>query len=107
MTYIIGRDLDNPNALLSTDVNSAADSYISGLLSFTLEKKYPEIYEKITEQVIFVRFDELTKDEFILVEQEIDGVLLRSDLSENLQLGARCWLELIKPIMDLDSRNKK
>lgn len=107
MTYIIGRDLNNPNTLLSTNVNSAADGYISGLLSFALEEKHPDIYEKITEQVIFMRFDELNKDEFIAVNQEIDSFLLRSDLPENLQLGLHFWLELIKPIMDLDSRHEQ
>jgi hypothetical protein len=107
MTYIIGKDLYTPGLLLSINVNSAADSCISGLLSFALEKRHPEIYDKITEKVIFMRFDELTKKEFFIVKQEIENIILRSDLSENLQLGAHCWLDLIKPIMDLDSRNRK
>ncbi|NHQ85215.1 hypothetical protein HA050_03705 [Iodobacter sp. HSC-16F04] len=105
MTYIIGINSDNSDELLSVDVNSATDSCISELLSFALEKKHSEIFDKITEQIIFVRFDELTEEEFRVVKKEIDSVILRPDLPENFKLGVHWWLELIKPIMGLDSRN--
>lgn len=105
MTCIVGKQSKNPSILLSINVNSLANGYISELISFALGNKYHDLYEKITEQIIFLRFDELTRDEFALVRNVIEELILDPDLSEDLKPGARWWTELIKPLMDLDSRN--
>jgi hypothetical protein len=106
MTYIIGKKAGAPEAILSVEVNSTTDAYLSELLSLALEEKYPELYEKITEQVIFIRFDELAKEEFHVVKHELEILLLASDASEGSKgVGAKLWGELIQPLMDLDSRN--
>ncbi|WP_445116545.1 hypothetical protein [Acinetobacter sp. WZC-1] len=106
MTYIIGKEKTlSDKILLSVNINSTADDYISNLISYLFEDKYPTIYEKIVEQTIFMRFDELNKNEFNFVLDQIDSLFDHCyDLPENIRDGLYWWGELIKPIVDRDER---
>lgn len=105
MTYIVGKNYMNPAESLVLNVNSAADELIFNALSFCLKENYPGIFDKITEQVVFVRFDELTKEEFKTVCREVASLGEYKDLSESLRRGLVLWGDFIQPLVDLDSRN--
>lgn len=54
--------------LLTINVNSTVDAYISSLISYLFEKSYPDIYE----QIVFMRFDELSKQDFHFIIDQIN-----------------------------------
>ncbi|MDC5611420.1 hypothetical protein ACT4XF_09045 [Acinetobacter baumannii] len=53
---------------MTINVNSTVDAYISSLISYLFEKSYPDIYE----QIVFMRFDELSKQDFHFIIDQIN-----------------------------------
>ncbi|EHU1481498.1 hypothetical protein VXR09_00970 [Acinetobacter baumannii] len=106
MTYIIGKEKKlSDEILLTINVNSTVEAYISSLISYLFEKSYPDIYEQIVEQIIFMRFDELSKQDFHFVIDQINRLSSSLDyLLEDVKNGIYWWNKLIKPLVDRDYR---
>ncbi|MDQ9036404.1 hypothetical protein RFH07_07195 [Acinetobacter seifertii] len=91
--------------LLTINVNSTVDAYISSLISYIFEKNYPDIYEQIVEQIIFMRFDELSKQDFHFVIDQVNRLSNSLDqLPSDVKNGIYWWGKLIKPLVDRDYR---
>lgn len=105
MTYIIGKEKLSDEILLTINVNSTVDAYISSLISYLFEKSYPDIYEQIVEQIIFIRFDELSEQDFNFVVDQVNS--LSSSLGylpSDVKNGIYWWDKLMKPLVDRDYR---
>ncbi len=105
-TYIIGKEKKlSDEILLTINVNSTVDVYISSLISYLFEKSYPDIYEQIVEQIIFMRFDELSKQDFHFIIDQINRLSSSLDyLPDDVKNGIYWWNKLIKPLVDRDYR---
>ncbi|MGI3133566.1 hypothetical protein ACRVCX_13460 [Acinetobacter baumannii] len=87
--------------LLTINVNSIVDAYISSLISYLFEKSYPDIYE----QIVFMRFDELSKQDFHFIVDQINRLSSSLDyLPDDVKNGIYWWNKLIKPLVDRDYR---
>lgn len=87
--------------LLTINVNSIVDAYISSLISYLFEKSYPDIYE----QIVFMRFDELSKQDFHFIIDQINRLSSSLDyLPDDVKNGIYWWNKLIKPLVDRDYR---
>ncbi|HHP4690399.1 hypothetical protein ABB005_11710 [Acinetobacter baumannii] len=87
--------------LLTINVNSTVDAYISSLISYLFEKSYPDIYE----QIVFMRFDELSKQDFHFIVDQINRLSSSLDyLPDDVKNGIYWWNKLIKPLVDRDYR---
>ncbi|WP_462183741.1 hypothetical protein [Acinetobacter baumannii] len=87
--------------LLPINVNSTVDAYISSLISYLFEKSYPDIYE----QIVFMRFDELSKQDFHFIVDQINRLSSSLDyLPDDVKNGIYWWNKLIKPLVDRDYR---
>jgi len=105
MNYIIGYDSNSPSGgkWREVSINSTADIYLHALLADAIERDYPDIYEKITEQRggHFVKFDELNADEFMRVVISVRKI---DNLSEVHKKGIELWKSLIEPLIMVDER---
>ncbi len=87
--------------MLTINVNSTVDAYISSLISYLFEKSYPDIYE----QIVFMRFDELSKQDFHFIIDQINRLSSSLDyLPDDVKNGIYWWNKLIKPLVDRDYR---
>ncbi|XZW15640.1 hypothetical protein ACT4WD_00610 [Acinetobacter baumannii] len=86
---------------MTINVNSIVDAYISSLISYLFEKSYPDIYE----QIVFMRFDELSKQDFHFIIDQINRLSSSLDyLPDDVKNGIYWWNKLIKPLVDRDYR---
>ncbi|MDC4557587.1 hypothetical protein FJV20_00630 [Acinetobacter baumannii] len=86
---------------MTINVNSTVDAYISSLISYLFEKSYPDIYE----QIVFMRFDELSKQDFHFIIDQINRLSSSLDyLPDDVKNGIYWWNKLIKPLVDRDYR---
>ncbi|KJX73194.1 hypothetical protein [Acinetobacter baumannii] len=86
---------------MTINVNSIVDAYISSLISYLFEKSYPDIYE----QIVFMRFDELSKQDFHFIVDQINRLSSSLDyLPDDVKNGIYWWNKLIKPLVDRDYR---
>ncbi|MDC4336329.1 hypothetical protein OHV32_16560 [Acinetobacter baumannii] len=86
---------------MTINVNSTVDTYISSLISYLFEKSYPDIYE----QIVFMRFDELSKQDFHFIIDQINRLSSSLDyLPDDVKNGIYWWNKLIKPLVDRDYR---
>ncbi|KGF60549.1 hypothetical protein [Acinetobacter baumannii] len=86
---------------MTINVNSTVDAYISSLISYLFEKSYPDIYE----QIVFMRFDELSKQDFHFIVDQINRLSSSLDyLPDDVKNGIYWWNKLIKPLVDRDYR---
>ena len=104
MSYLIGKSVIADTPRNYVNINSTEDIYISELLSSVIGVKNPDLYEKITEEIIFVRFDNLSKKEFMTIIKDIDDFSKQKSISESQQKGINLWNKLVKPKMILDDR---
>lgn len=105
MTYIVSKEKLSDEILLTINVNSTVDAYISSLISYLFEKSYSDIYEQIVEQIIFMRFDELSKQDFHFVIDQVNSLSSSLDhLPSDVKNGIFWWNKLIKPLVDRDYR---
>ncbi|EHU2145037.1 hypothetical protein [Acinetobacter baumannii] len=86
---------------MTINVNSTVDACISSLISYLFEKSYPDIYE----QIVFMRFDELSKQDFHFIVDQINRLSSSLDyLPDDVKNGIYWWNKLIKPLVDRDYR---
>ncbi|MGP8405721.1 hypothetical protein [Acinetobacter baumannii] len=86
---------------MTINVNSTVDAYISSLISYLFEKSYPDIYK----QIVFMRFDELSKQDFHFIIDQINRLSSSLDyLPDDVKNGIYWWNKLIKPLVDRDYR---
>lgn len=106
VTYIIGSNLDLPGGeqTLKVNVNTTTEYFLSTLLEGALKENYPYLYERITEQVIFICFDDLCRDDFLTVIMAINDFINSNDLTADQKIGGRWWKELIEPLIQIDQR---
>ena len=108
MKYIIGYNPSLPygEQWKEINVNSTADICMSQMLEFAIKQKYPDLYEKITEQCggHFMKFDELTKEEFINVIFAVRGLAENEQLLDSHKKGLDLWNSLIEPLVLFDDR---
>ena len=106
MTYIIGYNPNQPKGKQWAEihVNSTSDIYLSGVWSLAIEEQFPTLYEKISEEVIFMRFDELTQNEFMTVVNQVRLLKNRENLLAGDKIGLEIWDELFEPLILKDER---
>lgn len=108
MLYRIGFNEKQPfgHQWAEFDCNSTADFYLRSLIKMAIQDTYPEVYEKITEEIFVeqVRFDELSPQEFMQVVFEVRKVISFTGLSEIEMEGAKIWKIAIEPLIIIDER---
>ena len=108
MSYVIGYNpsFKEGEQWKKVYVNSTEDIYISSILSHAIKDKYPEIYEKICEEsgLEFMKFDELSKMDFMKVILTMRSTFRRKDLTPAQREGMDLWQTLIEPLILVDER---
>ena len=104
MTYIMGRNKAIPNEWLEVSLNSSASMEIEGLLEYALLDKYEEIYNVITEEVIFITIDKLTKEQFNFFVYLINNIISNPNLPKKFNLSTELWNTYIQPLILQDER---
>lgn len=106
MEYMIGYNPSHPKGKQWTEisVNSTSDMYLLRVWGSTIARKYPALYDKISEEVMFMRFDELTQNQFMTVVNEVRQLKNRNDLLEGDKIGLEIWGELFEPLIVIDER---
>lgn len=105
MKYVVGYNPKRPMGSQWQEifVNSSSDIFIYALLTDAIKDKYPEAYEKISEQRSghFVKLDELAADEFMRVVVAVRDLGRLADVHRN---GFELWESLIEPLVMEDER---
>lgn len=104
MLYIINDTRISEHLSDSIDVNSTTDIYLLNVLSVSLEENFPDIYEKINQEVIVRRFNELSQEEFMICIKEIEKISMQDNLPEWVNEGLILWYELLDPLLKNDIR---
>lgn len=100
MTYVIGIDkiTSDINEIM---VNSSTDILLNDLLLYALNNNI-DIYDKITEEVIFVRLDVLSKEEFLFLIHQINN--LKNISTPSISTSLEVWDTYIYPLLQKDVR---
>lgn len=108
MLYIIGFNEKQPlgHQWTEFDCNSTVDFYLRSLLKKATQDTYPELYEKITEEIFVeqIKFDELSSEEFMKIVCAIRHEIKLNELSEEQKDGAKIWNAAIEPLILIDER---
>ena len=82
MTYIIGVNPKSDEQSAHLNLNSTSEMYLDSVFTLAIKSKLPDLYEKISEEVIFIRFDYLSQKDFMTVVNQIRQLKDRTDLLE-------------------------
>ncbi|MCH7314475.1 hypothetical protein [Acinetobacter sp. ANC 3882] len=108
MLYIIGFNEKQPlgHQWAEFDCNSTVDFYLRSLLKNAIQDTYPELYEKITEELFVeqIRFDELSSEDFMNIVFAVRSEINSNELSEEPNDGVKIWNAAIEPLIIIDER---
>lgn len=104
MLYIVNDTRLNTSIPDHVNVNPTSDIYLLTVIAEAIEYKFPDIYEKITQEVVIRRFDGLSLEEFTCLNEEIHKLSIREDVSILIREGLELWFLLIEPLIKNDIR---